>query len=256
MTKFYIITHKKFKEPKLDGYIPIQVGAIGKSSLGYLNDAVGENISNKNSHYCELTGIYWIWKNEKNVDIVGINHYRRYFCREFSLLRKRLLTTQDAEKMLEQYDIILPKREPLKESAWDEYLMVSGLEKDLLTVKKIIMTDYPEMMAAFECYFSSNQSHLYNMMICPKNIFDSYCTFLFDVLEKLENTVDYSQYDDYQKRIYGFMGERLLNVWCLYKGLTIKELPVIQTEMSIGERIKIFLRRYKNRFIWYRTKRG
>lgn len=255
MVKFYIITHKRFDRPKYEEFEPIQVGAEGKEKIGYLVDSIGDNISAKNKNYCELTGIYWIWKNDKNTDIVGINHYRRYFVKACGILRKRkLLSAKEAEMVLNHYDIILPKKEPLKESAWEEYTMVSGLEKDLITVKSIIESDYPDMLQAFEKYFSNNQSHLYNMMICRKEIFDEYCTFLFDVLAKLEKTVDYKLYNDYQKRIYGFMSERLLNVWCLYKKLKVKEFPVVNTEMSNKEKVRIFLRRYKNRVIWMMRK--
>ena len=79
--KNYIITHKKFQVPDLEEYIPIQVGAEGKQDLGYLKDNSGDNISSKNSNYCELTGMYWVWKNDKDSDIIGISHYRRYFTR-------------------------------------------------------------------------------------------------------------------------------------------------------------------------------
>ena len=61
-------------------YLPIQVGkAISNTDLGVQGDNTGDNISEKNQSYCELTGIYWAWKNLKNVDYIGLCHYRRYF---------------------------------------------------------------------------------------------------------------------------------------------------------------------------------
>ena len=68
-TTIYIITHKKFNEPKLEDYKPLQVGF--QNDLGYLRDNKGDNISDKNKNYCELTGLYWIWKNDKKSDILG-----------------------------------------------------------------------------------------------------------------------------------------------------------------------------------------
>ena len=59
----YIAAHKKFNVPQLDNYAVLQVGAQGKENLGYLQDNTGDNISYKNPNFCELTGLYWIWKN-------------------------------------------------------------------------------------------------------------------------------------------------------------------------------------------------
>ena len=88
------------------------------------------------------------------------------------------------------------------------------------------------------------------MMICRKELFDEYCEWLFDILFRLETQVDYKDYSDYQKRIFGFMSERLLNVWVIYKNLKVKELRTVNTEMSLKERLRIWLRRRKNRMVF------
>ena len=56
----YIATHKSFSFNKEKDYCPIQVGAEGNNDLFYLKDNIGDNISNKNKNFCELTGVYWI----------------------------------------------------------------------------------------------------------------------------------------------------------------------------------------------------
>ena len=76
--KIIIATHKKYRMPDDEMYIPVQVGAEGKDDLGYTRDNTGDNISNLNSQYCELTGLYWAWKN-LDADYVGLAHYRRHF---------------------------------------------------------------------------------------------------------------------------------------------------------------------------------
>lgn len=80
-TEIYIISHKEFEKPKLEGYKSLLVGSIFhpdiKEKFDYCDDA-GDNISFKNKSFCELTGLYWIWKNS-NADIIGLCHYRRYF---------------------------------------------------------------------------------------------------------------------------------------------------------------------------------
>ena len=80
-----VATHKAFPMPTDKMYIPLHVGAEGKTNedgtpldLGYQKDNTGDNISAKNANYCELTGLYWAWKNLK-ADYIGLVHYRRYF---------------------------------------------------------------------------------------------------------------------------------------------------------------------------------
>ena len=65
--------------PDLDCYVHIWAGKNSRiADTKLLGDDTGDNISIKNKYYSELTGIYWIWKNEKS-DIVGTSHYRRFF---------------------------------------------------------------------------------------------------------------------------------------------------------------------------------
>lgn len=76
--KIIVATHKKYQMPDDDLYVPLQVGAEGKENLGYEVDNKGDNISSKNPYFCELTGLYWAWKNF-NAECIGLVHYRRYF---------------------------------------------------------------------------------------------------------------------------------------------------------------------------------
>lgn len=56
----YIIMHKAFTPPADPSFVPLQVG-FGED-LGYLRDNTKDNIASKNKSWCELTGLYWIWK--------------------------------------------------------------------------------------------------------------------------------------------------------------------------------------------------
>ena len=76
--KIIVATHKEYNMPSDDIYLPVQVGAEGKKDLGYQKDNIGNNISKKNPFFCELTGLYWAWKNLK-ADYIGLAHYRRHF---------------------------------------------------------------------------------------------------------------------------------------------------------------------------------
>ena len=50
----YIAAHKEFDVPRLENYVPLQVGAEGKERLGYLQDNTGDNISIKNQNFLQV----------------------------------------------------------------------------------------------------------------------------------------------------------------------------------------------------------
>ena len=62
-------------------YLPVQVGAEKKESLGYARDNEGENISKKNPNYCELTGLYWAWKN-LDAEYLGLAHSQTLYSKK------------------------------------------------------------------------------------------------------------------------------------------------------------------------------
>jgi hypothetical protein len=82
IVKIYCMAHKKYEKLNNDIYIPLQVGAALHNSLGYHSDNTGDNISERNPYYSELTGLYWLYKNDSDCDITGLCHYRRYFINE------------------------------------------------------------------------------------------------------------------------------------------------------------------------------
>lgn len=256
-TKIYVITHKKFKCPKLEGYLPLAVGATANKNLDYIGDNTGENISEKNKNFCELTGVYWIWKNDHSSDIVGISHYRRYFTKQhFFRNPKKLLDKKTIEKTLKKYDVILPPKEIYKETATEQYCLSSGFKEDLDKVEKIIIDKYPDYHDTYKKIMNQNLMHQFNMLIITKEKYNSYCDWLFNILFELEKDVDLSNgYNNYQKRIFGFLSERLLNVWVYSNKLKIKKIRVINIDNTFMEIIKLNLRRIKNEIIYLTKKR-
>ncbi|MDO5403874.1 MAG: DUF4422 domain-containing protein, partial [Eubacteriales bacterium] len=105
-TAIYTMTHKIFSVPEDEMYIPLQVGAAVNETLGYTGDNTGDNISQLICYYCELTGMYWVWKNVHDCDYVGICHYRRY------LLARNgtMFTSSEIENIMKDYDVITTKR--------------------------------------------------------------------------------------------------------------------------------------------------
>ena len=251
----YIATHKKFNVPNLNGYCALQVGAEGKEKYGYLRDNIGNHISGKNANYCELTGLYWIWKNTDD-SYKGLVHYRRYFGR--NNLSNKIYDICSYEYLLnclKSVDIVLPYVEYFKQNAKEEILLHCCTEEIFDKLRQIIETKYPDYIETYDRYFNENKASLFNMLFCKREIFDAYCEWLFSILFVLEKQVDLAKLNTYQQRLYGFLSERLLNVWVIKNKLVVKHLPVIHMELPVFDRIRLVRRRFTNRFRFW-IKRG
>ena len=230
--------HKPYKTPAESVYLPLQVGAEGKDSiLGLVCDNTGENISAKNPTYCELTGLYWAWKN-LDADAIGLVHYRRYFTGKSRSYRKAhandlmdcVLTTAEAGDLMEAYDIVVPtKRKYYIESLYSHYAHTLDA-KHLDLAQEIIHSKCPEYDAACKKVYASTWGYMFNMCIMRRTYLDAYCKWLFDVLFKLESRLDISQYSAVDRRVFGYVGERLLDVWIEANHISYSELPVVNME--------------------------
>lgn len=229
--KIIVATHKKYQMPQDDMYLPIFVGAEGKIPIGYQPDNDGENISDKNASFCELTGLYWAWKNLDS-DFIGLVHYRRYFKGKSkgknifdSVLKKR-----EAEELLKQVDILLTKkRKYYIENIYNHYahtLYVEPLDK----TREIIQQIYPEYLLSFDKCMKHTHMHAFNMFIMKRDKLDEYCQWLFDILFKLEEELKDKQYNAFHARYPGRISELLLDVWLDKNGYDYKEVPFIYME--------------------------
>ncbi|MCI8447103.1 MAG: DUF4422 domain-containing protein [Eubacterium sp.] len=225
--KIYIMTHKPFDVPVAEGYYAMQVGREGNKDLGYLRDDLGEHISQKNRTFCELTGLYWIWKNVKS-DVVGLCHYRRYFIqaenkRKQDQLESMLLPVSYIEQCMQQYDLIVPGSGMTKYGSVFQHYKSRHCVSDWEECGRVIQEKYPQYYPAFLWNQETNIMTMGNMVIGKKAVIDAYCEWLFDILFEVESRIDLTDHDDYQKRIFGFLSERLFRVWVFMQQLKIRE---------------------------------
>lgn len=243
-------------------FIPLHVGKKGKVDLGYLGDDTGENISEKNPNYCELTGQYWMWKNWKDSDYVGLCHYRRYFLipsnwndfkYNFQLFIKRIdgffknkkvwvqrvSTTRNFKKIefsmkkmenflnkeVVNYDVALLKEFQLSKKL-EKLYQDDLIAKDLVVLREVILEKYPQYVSEFDSFINQNEMSPCNMFIAKKEIFNDYSKWLFDILFEVEKRITISN-DPYKARVFGFMGEYLLNVYFNKH----KEYKILKTDM-------------------------
>ena len=233
--RIIVAVHKEYQIADDPMYFPLHVGRAFHKALPYPGDDTGENISAKNPNYCELTGLYWAWKNLDS-EYIGLCHYRRYFAKSRILAHdpwQRVLEYSQAEKLLQKAPIILPrKRNYFIETNYSQYVHAHH-EQDLTETRRIIAEKHPQYLAAYDRRMKKTTGHRFNMFIMRRDVLDEYCSWLFDILFELERRLDVSQYTEYDRRVFGFVAERLLDPWLETRNMTYTELPVVHIE---GER--------------------
>ena len=238
--KIIIATHKEYEMPKSKMYLPVHVGSKGKETIqNFQRDDEGENISEKNPYFCELTGLYWAWKN-LDVKYLGLVHYRRYFScakilpKDISGRISTVLKEKEVENLLENNDIILPKkRKYYIENLYSHYKHASYIEH-LDETRKIIEEKYPEYIPEFDRLHKRTSAHMFNMFIMKKELLNSYCQWVFDILFELEKRIDVTQYNSFHARFFGRVSELLLDVWINTNHLKYKEVRVNWIKKGIG----------------------
>lgn len=236
--KIMICCHKKTSLPNDDIFLPIHVGAKSSKLIldmqrdDQMDGLVCDNISEKNFCYCETTALYWAWKNIRkiypNLEYIGLNHYRRYFSfDEKKLFTVEIIKKEDElinysinedklHKYLKKGYILQSSKQEYPCSVYMEYRQ-SHISDDIRILKKVVHDLYPDYDNAFyESLIKNNTFAPFNIFLMPMADFEEYCKWLFDILFECEKRIDISNYNNYQKRIWGFFAERLYNVW-IYK---------------------------------------
>lgn len=164
----------------------------------------GDNIDEKNNSYCEITGLYYLWKHCTD-DIVGLEHYRRYFTNKSG----DILSKTDIEDILKTNDIIMYNW-PNSSAVHD---MTGAGKSHELNIAAFIVGKMggEEMKEFFINDLSSNGIYEGNMFICKKELIDEYCEWLFQLLAAFD-------YMDHKKqpRIGGYIAEYMFGPWMKY----------------------------------------
>lgn len=251
----YIVSHLRLRPPAVQGYRVMYVGPLssGKSpdTFSDTDAQLDGNIAHKNKTFCELTALHQIAQKHAHQPnaVVGLVHYRRRFLSGPAWMRKVVRTTQkaswsrgisnwllrhfeltqsQASLLLDSCDVILPRSTKLKKSVRESY-MDSHISEDWIQLKKIIHAYFPDYGPAFDQFENQKNIHLYNMFVSRSGFLQSYAKWLFAVLERLEQVININGRDAFQSRVFGFLSERLFNIYLL-KNSEFKtlHLPVVQ----------------------------
>ena len=260
--KILVACHKPSELPQNELFLPIQVGAaLATRTLPITQDNTGDNISDKNPTYCELTAQYWAWKNLQ-ADYYGLCHYRRFLCfkpgsaqrdrrnqiqagvlDQFNIERFGLDDADLMRRTIEQYDLVIGEEQTVsrlytprgsKNTAYAHWaahdralIMKSDLDQMLQTLSEVA----PEVGQAAREYLASKYFLGFNCFVMKRELFQQLCSIEFEVLSRLEQTVDLSHYCQQLTRIYGFMGEIISSSFFYYLQQTgkyrIKHVPIL-----------------------------
>ena len=260
--KIYIVSHKRTFIPKCQYLIPIQVGCEKSTDIleEFVHDNTGINISRLNADYCELTALYWMWKND-NASYVGLFHYRRYLILESQKMKKYMknwknfyyiesLTQNEFNKLgfnnkeyilsIMNYDILIPQCSNLTYRNIDTFykLYERSLKKELDYALEIVLMKYPQYYSAIEeCKMSSKGYHC-NMFIMKREILEEYCEWLFSVLDTMYDDIKRGKFVTDKERLIGYIGEFMMGIFICKKRdeLNIKELPIAFFHYTDGKR--------------------
>jgi hypothetical protein len=224
-TKILIAAHKPYWMPSDPLYQPVQVGAAQHEHLeGFAHDDEGDNISAKNPRYCELTALWWGWRN-LSCDWLGLVHYRRHFAGRGE---RGILTSEEAQRLVAQGKPVVAKARNYHIETIESHYMHTfdqdGAQIDAL--RRGLARVSPERTWALERYLAQTHGHMFNMFLMPRTLLDPYCTWLFDVLEATEELIDFTQLNDFHARCVGRLSERLLDTWLISEGIDVQEVRV------------------------------
>ncbi len=182
----------------------IQAGAAltrERLSDNMATDDTGKHISARNKQFCELTALYWIWKNAKE-DIVGMVHYRRHF----------ILPEDWVERMRRnEVDVILPVPLYVAPSVADNYRERHDVS-DWEYMMQYLQENHGAEYSQAEEFFEKNLYSPCNMFIMRKEVLDELCTWLFPILFYAAGYGGEKK-DHYQNRYPGFLSERLMSFY-------------------------------------------
>lgn len=238
----FIASHKYSEFPVPSGYVPLFVGASKlpdndkRLRAWRYDDSYAENISTLNALFCELTGLHYIWK-QCNDEIVGLVHYRRFLGEEHASGVYAPLDEKAVKRGLSSHDCIVADRAPVLYGDYSitvaEQYRLCHVSTDLIQARFVIAELFPDYIPAFDEVMHDSGLHPCNILICRKPLFDDYCLWLFSIMRELYRRLDVvARKETYQKRAFGFLAERLLNVYLRKNNLRATTFPVFDPAES------------------------
>ncbi len=224
-TTIIVATHKPYWVPDDPMYLPVQMGHAVHPACGYIGDDTGDNISERNANFCELTGLYWAAHNIDS-DYIGIVHYRRYFASRrksrFADKKSRVISHEELCSILATTNVVLPKERHYLLRRTTPSISTPITSRIWKSPAPSLRANAPSTCPAYDLYMSKTHGHHFNMFVMKKELLQHYCTWLFDILFELERELDMTGYTVNDRRVFGFVSERLLDAWLITNNISLR----------------------------------
>ncbi len=248
----FVVCHKPVDVISNDVYKPIHVGrAISKfkNEMSYMiGDDTGDNISEKNPYYCEMTAQYWAWKNYHDSEYIGFCHYRRFFTDTY--------TNDNIDTFLKnKYDVLMVGP-VFRKGGRINFLKNFVCGEDILIFVKVLRKLYPDYYDTFVRYSNDFLDYPLNMIVCKKELFDEYAKWIFDILFECEKYIKLSPYSR-GRRIFGYIAEYLMPIYFIHNNYRINRQPyyLLEKKMTNGHyTIKSRIARIVLKTIYYSSR--
>lgn len=256
---------------KSDVYQPIMTADFEwDNQPDIIRDNTSINIADRNKHYAEISGHYWVWKNflpNTSAKYVGFAHYRRsldfditpmedlpfkpIYLSKFKKIFKKY-TQDNILKCINEYDIVLPKSNLVEPNVYQQYEQWhhhEDLDAAILIIKEI----YPEYIDAAIKVIAASEMYTCLNFIMKTELMNEYMEWIFNILFRLEAQSDWSKYVDYLDiRTPAFLAERLFNIWLVHN-VEKRNLRVLNTSsiLVVGKNYglsssSLYVARYKS----------
>lgn len=233
----YLSGHKPFTSIPGESFVPIHVGRMGRpASLASIGDDTGDNISEMNPRFCEMTALYWIWRNTAGDGPVGLMHYRRHMNLsqhpaevdpwglvnslrvDARYLSSMALTDEGVRRALDTSDIILPTKWDVRSaghgSIREHYARSPHHHvEDFDLAMRVVVERHPEYSAAARAFETSAEGRFTNLFVLPRTVFDQFCSWVFPLLFEIDERIDRSEYSVQESRAIGYLSERLFSLF-------------------------------------------
>jgi hypothetical protein len=129
----------------------------------------------KNSQYCEMSAVRWIWQNA-DADWLGVEHYRRHL----------LVASED---LSDEIDVVLPLPYicyPNTIAQFRRFVSEDVLNALLTTLRTLHPSEYDE----YSQILKGQYQYTYNLVAAKKSVFNAYCAWFFQITEHMEMLAD------------------------------------------------------------------
>jgi lipopolysaccharide biosynthesis glycosyltransferase len=250
--KIFVTYHKETHLVNGGILEPIQVGKGPALPGCTYRDDTGRNIADRNDRYCEMTAAYWVWQNCSDQEAIGLLHYRRFLdfsgnpsdLDEWGVVNVKTFTTDFVRRfglddatitgVIGSADIVLPRQWSVRKAGFrtlhEHYAKAPyHHEADLIRCLDLIRESCPDYVDSWHEVMQGESGWFNNMFVMRSEIFQQYCHWVFPLLEELEKRIPLQHYGTQERRVLGYLAERLLNVWLrrhleLHPKTSIREL--------------------------------